>query len=539
MDGLDTERLAPDAAGIARAAAILRAGGLVAFPTETVYGLGGDARSDMAAARIFDAKGRPRFNPLIAHVASVDAARRIARFTPEAERLAAAFWPGPLTLVLPLRQDAGIAPLVTAGLPTVAVRVPAHPLARQLLEAVGGPVAAPSANPSGKLSPTRAEDVIAGLSAADRGGARRRTLPGRASNRPSSVSTARRASSAPAVCRRRSIEDCLGARLLLPEAGAAVTAPGMLASHYAPEAALRLNATEAAPGELLLGFGPVAGDLSLSPSGDLTEAAANLFHHLRALDARGARIAVAPIPDRGLGRAINDRLARAAAPARADGALRPVRRKTTGAARRPRSSEARPPHFCRIRRPEHELLARVAGEPAVPQDLVLELPGTPARVAQREDRRLRPLALGDILEDLERRGHAEAAVDPERRSRDGGSRPNGGRSPARAPPARPACTGSRIDPGPASMPSWSRRSAKARSGAGLFTISPIAPSSECAHMKMTLRSNRGSPMPGIAIRSLAVRSTKPSSVRRRLTDNSASGRGESCVFTRRRDIAAM
>jgi L-threonylcarbamoyladenylate synthase len=313
MDSLTTERLSPDAAGIARAAAILRAGGLVAFPTETVYGLGGDARSDMAAARIFAAKGRPRFNPLIAHVASVDAARRIARFTPEAERLAAAFWPGPLTLVLPLREDAGVAPLVTAGLPTIAVRVPAHPLARQLLEAVGGPVAAPSANPSGKLSPTRAEDVIAGL-----GGRIEAVLDGGPC--PVGVeSTIVGLDGPPRLLRpgglpAEVIEECLGMPLLLPEAGAAVTAPGMLASHYAPEAALRLNATEAAPGELLLGFGPVAGDLSLSPSGDLTEAAANLFHHLRALDARGAHIAVAPIPDHGLGRAINDRLARAAAP---------------------------------------------------------------------------------------------------------------------------------------------------------------------------------------------------------------------------------
>ncbi len=313
MDGPTTERLSPDAAGIARAAAILRTGGLVAFPTETVYGLGGDARSDMAAARIFEAKGRPRFNPLIAHVASVEAARRIARFTPDAERLAAAFWPGPLTLVLPLREDAGVAPLVTAGLPTVAVRVPAHPLARQLLEAMDRPVAAPSANPSGKLSPTRAEDVLAGL-----GGRIEAVLDGGPC--PVGVeSTIVGLDGPPRLLRpgglpAEAIEECLGAPLLLPVAGAAVTAPGMLASHYAPEAALRLDATEAVPGELLLGFGPVSGDLNLSAAGDLTEAAANLFHHLRALDAAGARIAVAPIPDRGLGRAINDRLARAAAP---------------------------------------------------------------------------------------------------------------------------------------------------------------------------------------------------------------------------------
>jgi L-threonylcarbamoyladenylate synthase len=313
MDRPETERLPPDDAGLARAAAILRAGGLVAFPTETVYGLGGDARSDRAVARIFEAKGRPRFNPLIAHVASVEAARRIARFTPEADRLAAAFWPGPLTLVLPLREDAGLAPLVTAGLPTVALRVPAHPLARRLLEAAGGPVAAPSANPSGRLSPTRAEDVLAGL-----GGRIEAVLDGGAC--PVGVeSTILGLDGPPRLLRPgglpvEAIEACLGAPLLPAETGAAPVAPGMLASHYAPEAALRLDATEAAPGERLLGFGPVAGDLSLSPSGDLTEAAANLFHHLRALDARGGRIAVAPIPDRGLGRAINDRLARAAAP---------------------------------------------------------------------------------------------------------------------------------------------------------------------------------------------------------------------------------
>jgi L-threonylcarbamoyladenylate synthase len=311
MDGPQTERLAPDDAGLARAVEILRAGGLVAFPTETVYGLGGDARSDRTAARIFDAKGRPRFNPLIAHVASVEDARRIARFTPEADRLAAAFWPGPLTLVLPLREEAGIAPLVSAGLKTVAVRVPAHPLARRLLAAFGGPLAGPSANPSGKLSPTRAEDVLAGL-----GGRIDAVLDGGAC--PVGVESTIVGLDGPARLLRpgglpaEAIGACLGRPLLPP--GDTIAAPGMLASHYAPEAALRLNATEAAPGEALLGFGAVAGDMNLSPAGDLTEAAAHLFHHLRALDGRGARIAVAPIPDRGLGRAINDRLARAAAP---------------------------------------------------------------------------------------------------------------------------------------------------------------------------------------------------------------------------------
>ena len=313
MDGLTTERLPPDDAGLARAAEILRAGGLVAFPTETVYGLGGDARSDMAAARIFEAKGRPRFNPLIAHVASVEEARRIARFTPEAERLASAFWPGPMTLVLPLREGSGIAPLVTAGLSTVALRVPAHPLAWRLLEAFGGPVAAPSANPSGKLSPTRAEDVLSTLSgrigAVLDGGACAVGLESTIVGLDGPARLLR-----PGGLPAEAIEACIGRPLLPAEAGDVPTSPGQLASHYAPEAALRLNATEARAGEQLLGFGPVAGDLSLSPTGDLTEAAANLFHHLRALDARGGRIAVAPVPDTGLGRAINDRLSRAAAP---------------------------------------------------------------------------------------------------------------------------------------------------------------------------------------------------------------------------------
>jgi len=314
MGDLPTECLDADDAGLQRAAAILKAGGLVAFPTETVYGLGASARDDRAVARIFEAKGRPRFNPLIAHVADVEAARGIARFTPEADRLAAAFWPGPLTLVLPIREGAGVSPLVTAGLGTVALRVPAHPLAQRLLRAVGGPVAAPSANPSGRLSPTRADDVIGTL-----GGRIEAVLDGG----PCPVGLestivgfdggARllRPGGLPA----EAIEACLGAPLSARTEAGAPTSPGQLASHYAPEAGLRLNAEAAMPGEVMLGFGDVAGDLSLSHGGDLTEAAANLFHHLRKLDQRGAaRIAVAPIPDHGLGRAINDRLRRAAAP---------------------------------------------------------------------------------------------------------------------------------------------------------------------------------------------------------------------------------
>lgn len=311
----ETEELKPDAGGIARAAQILRAGGLVSFPTETVYGLGADASNDRAVARVFEAKGRPSFNPLIVHLPDMAAVARYARLEGAAERLADAFWPGPLTLVLPLRDGGGLSPLVSAGLPTVAVRVPDHALARALLEAVGRPVAAPSANPSGRISPTTAEHVLAGL-----GGRIEAVLDGG----PCAVgveSTIVGFSPEPVLLRPgglpvEAIEACLGAPLMRQAPDAAINAPGQLASHYAPEAPLRLDATSARPGERLLGFGPVEGALlNLSPSGDMVEAAANLFHHLHKLDAGGAGpIAVSPVPDTGLGRAINDRLRRAAAP---------------------------------------------------------------------------------------------------------------------------------------------------------------------------------------------------------------------------------
>jgi L-threonylcarbamoyladenylate synthase len=228
--------------------------------------------------------------------------------------LASAFWPGPLTLVLPVKGTAGISGLVTAGLETVAVRVPEHPVAQALLKAVGRPLAAPSANPSGRVSPTTAHHVLAGL---------RGRIAAVIDGGPCAVgleSTIVAAGTAPVVLRpgglpAEAVEDCLGTRVASAPDPETPNAPGQLASHYAPEAALRLNARTARPGERLLGFGPVAGDLSLSPTGDLVEAAANLFHHLRLLDAEGdAPIAVAPIPDHGLGRAINDRLRRAAAP---------------------------------------------------------------------------------------------------------------------------------------------------------------------------------------------------------------------------------
>ncbi len=312
---IETEILQPDAAGIARAAEILRAGGLVSFPTETVYGLGGDATNDKTVARIFEAKDRPSFNPLIVHLPDVAAVEAYAVLEGEARRLAEAFWPGPLTLVLPIRPGAGLSPLVSAGLPTVAVRVPDHPLAQDLLRAAQRPVAAPSANPSGRISPTEAAHVLAGL-----GGRIEAVLDGGPC--PVGVeSTIVGFAPAPTLLRPgglpvEAIEACLGGALLIHHAQDGISAPGQLASHYAPAAPVRLNATKARAGERLLGFGPVEGAvLNLSPSGDLVEAAANLFHHLHALDAAGtAPIAVSPVPNHGLGRAINDRLRRAAAP---------------------------------------------------------------------------------------------------------------------------------------------------------------------------------------------------------------------------------
>mgnify|MGYP002623600492 CR=1 FL=1 len=307
----DTEILAANDAGVARAAELLRAGRLVAFPTETVYGLGADSTDGAAVAGIFKAKDRPRFNPLIVHLADTAAARRIAYFDATADRLADAFWPGALTLVLPLKPSAGIAPLTTADLPQIAVRVPDHPLARDLLRRTGRPVAAPSANPSGRISPTSAHHVLAGLN-----GRIAAVLDG--GNCPVGLeSTIVATTPKPTLLRpgglpAEAVEACIGTRLVAHTGG--VTAPGQLESHYAPQVRLRLDRTTAEPDESLLGFGPFGGDLNLSPSGDLVEAAANLFHHLHALEARGKPIAVSPIPDHGLGRAINDRLRRAAAP---------------------------------------------------------------------------------------------------------------------------------------------------------------------------------------------------------------------------------
>lgn len=311
---MHTEVLSPDAAGFASAAGLWRAGGIVAFPTETVYGLGADARNDRAVARIFEAKGRPRFNPLIVHVADARAARDLVEWSDAADMLASAFWPGPLTLVLPLREGAALSALVTAELPTLAVRVPAHPVAQGLLAAFGGPLAAPSANPSGRISPTSAAHVLSGL-----GGRIEAVVDGGACG-VGVESTIVGLVGKPTLLRpgglpAEPLEAALGARLALRGVADPLTAPGQMQSHYAPGARVRLNATARHEGEVMLGFGAVEGDLTLSESGDLTEAAANLFGHLHALDAMGAQgIAVAPVPEIGLGRAINDRLRRAAAP---------------------------------------------------------------------------------------------------------------------------------------------------------------------------------------------------------------------------------
>ena len=308
-----TERLTPTSAHMQRAADLLADGALVAFPTETVYGLGADARNGRAVAEIYAAKGRPSFNPLIVHVPSSEAAQSYGVWSETAQRLADAFWPGPLSMVLPLRGDAGLSELVTAGLESVAIRVPAGDLAQELLQRFNGPVAAPSANPSGRISPTTAAHVLAGLDgkigAVLDGGACSVGLESSIIGLTGEL-TLLRAGGVP----REAIEEVLGASLRMAVEGE-ITAPGQIASHYAPNARVRLNAIAWEVGEKTLGFGPMACDLNLSETGDLVEAAANLFGHLHRLDAMdGIGIAVAPIPRLGLGAAINDRLQRAAAP---------------------------------------------------------------------------------------------------------------------------------------------------------------------------------------------------------------------------------
>ena len=289
---------------ITEATRLILAGQPVAVPTETVYGLAADATNPEAVARIYEAKGRPSFNPLIVHVPDVAAARQVGEFNTEALALAEKHWPGPLTLVVPLREGTSIASLVTAGLPTIGIRVPAHLAMQALLRGVGRPLAAPSANASGAISPTRAEHVL-------------KSLGGRIPLIIDSGAT------------ERGLESTIvgatggGLRLLRPgpievqaepASGSTIEAPGQLQSHYAPSKSVRLNAELAQAGEFLIGFGSVAGDENLSLSGDLVEAAARLFDLLHQADASDqASIAVAPVPDAGLGVAINDRLRRAAA----------------------------------------------------------------------------------------------------------------------------------------------------------------------------------------------------------------------------------
>ena len=313
--------MTPDPALIVEAAAILRAGGLVAMPTETVYGLAADATNDRAVARLYEAKGRPAFNPLIVHIADLAMATRFAALPTLAEQLASAFWPGPLTLVVLRREASGLSHLVTAGLDTVGLRAPAHPVAQALIAAADRPLAAPSANRSGAISPTSAAHVRESL-----GDKVDMILDGGTSavgveSTIIKIEGDRATLLRPGGVAREAIERVIGRPLMGPRLGA-IEAPGMLASHYAPRARLRINAREPRAGEAFLAFGPSPAyphTLNLSDAGDGVEAAANLFAHLRALDALCAAkglsgIAVAPVPTSGLGEAINDRLARAAAP---------------------------------------------------------------------------------------------------------------------------------------------------------------------------------------------------------------------------------
>lgn len=309
--------LQPSVEALGRAVDVLRAGGLVAMPTETVYGLGCDASQGEAVARLYAAKGRPSFNPLIAHVADVEMAAREGRWGDAAAKLADAFWPGPLTLVLPVADGAigagSVSDLARAGLSTIALRQPDHPVALELISAFGGPLVAPSANPSGRISPTSAAHVAADIGdkmdlILDGGPCRvglESTIVSLVGERPALLR--------PGGLDPAQIESVLGGQLL--KGGDSVDAPsspGQLLRHYAPRAALRLDAQDVREGEVLLAFGPSDAKVNLSSVGSLTEAASNLFTMLRELDRTADFIAVAPIPDKGLGLAINDRLRRAA-----------------------------------------------------------------------------------------------------------------------------------------------------------------------------------------------------------------------------------
>jgi len=322
MNEKPAKRLPASDAAVLRAAEVLRAGGLVGLPTETVYGLAADATDPKAVARIYAAKGRPSFNPLIAHVPNLGEAMRHAVFSQDALRLAGSFWPGPLTLVLPFKPESPISDLARAGLDSVALRVPSHPVAQAVLKAAGIPVAAPSANRSGRISTTTAEDVASEL-----GGAVDFILDAGPTEVGVESTIVSLIGPTPLLLRpggvsRAEIERILGRALGLGVTDdAAPVAPGMLSSHYAPRAGVRLDVSKVLPGEALLAFGPRPSVLpgvdvlNLSESGNSIEAAANLFSMLRRLDSRNpTAIAVMPIPDSGLGEAINDRLRRAAAP---------------------------------------------------------------------------------------------------------------------------------------------------------------------------------------------------------------------------------
>jgi L-threonylcarbamoyladenylate synthase len=319
MSKFMTELLSATPDGITRAVALLRDGQLVGLPTETVYGLAGDARNNMACARIFEAKGRPNFNPLIVHVLDLADVAKVAEISDPAAALASAFWPGPMTLVLPLKPGHGLSPLVSAGLDTVAIRIPRHPLARQVLAQFGGALAAPSANPSGRISPTDARHVLAGL-----GGKIAAVLDGGSSEVGMESTILAPMAGSVVLLReggipREAIERLTGP-LSVGTTPGKLTAPGQMNSHYAPHTKVQMNKDLTNPHCVRIGFGPgsVTPEFTLSQSGDLIEAAANLFRVLHEADAfaqTNARleIHIAPVPEKGLGRAINDRLRRASA----------------------------------------------------------------------------------------------------------------------------------------------------------------------------------------------------------------------------------
>ena len=311
---MKTQQFGSSVHDIQQAAQVLADGGLVAMPTETVYGLAADALNDQAVAKIYDAKGRPSFNPLISHMASAEMAFNYVEWSEAAEKLSTALWPGPMTLILPAKQGCSISKLARAGLDSVAIRVPAHPVAQALLSKLGRPVAAPSANPSGRISPTTKDHVIAGLDgridAVIDGGPCEMGIESTIISllddpvilRPGNITT-------------NEVQSILGHDITMLNDTGTITALGQLTSHYAPNASLRLNANTFMQDEKSLGFGDIRGDLNLSLTANLREATANLFSMLHELDAReGSKIAVAPIPNHGLGVAINDRLTRAAAP---------------------------------------------------------------------------------------------------------------------------------------------------------------------------------------------------------------------------------